>query len=130
MQDSILVIDDDEDDCEFVRDCLYQIGIRMTVNFAYDGPTAFKLLENSEISKPKLIILDLNMPVMNGLAVLKKLNEQYTIPVLLYSTFCDDDLVQQSKALGAIDCMKKGTSYTDNLKFAKRVMEILRDFGT
>jgi chemotaxis response regulator CheB len=67
------------------------------------------------------------MPMMNGVDFLSKLNALYAIPVIMYTTTCDDGLVKEAKELGAIDCVKKGTTYVDSLKFAKRVAEIIGD---
>jgi CheY-like chemotaxis protein len=125
MRQSILLIDDDEADCEFIQESLRQVGVRLHIYFAHDGPAAFKLLSELKENLPTLIILDVNMPMMNGMVVLQQLSQLYKIPVILYTTACDDTLIKEAKSLGAIDCVKKGTSYSDNLKFAKRVQGLL-----
>jgi CheY-like chemotaxis protein len=125
MTSGILIIDDDEDDCLDVQDSLLQIGVKLPIAFAYDGHSAFEMLKNSE-ELPRLVILDVNMPVMNGFEVLEKLNRDYQIPVILYTTACNDQVKKKALGLGAVDCIQKGTSYADNVKFAKRVSEILR----
>jgi CheY-like chemotaxis protein len=130
MEYSILVVDDDPDDCQIIEESLYQAGWKYSVEFAIGGLEALKSLESQRTSGtlPVMIILDVNMPAMNGLEVLAKLKENdfyRHIPVILYSTSCSDDLILKSKALGAHDCAKKGTSYTDNIKFARRVLALI-----
>jgi CheY-like chemotaxis protein len=125
MQEWILIIDDDRDDCDFLKENLIEVGLKITIDFAHDGPAALKLLESRRENQPKLIILDVNMPFMNGLIVLAKLNVGYNIPVILYTTACNDVLIREAKAFGAIDCVKKGTSYSDNIKFAKSVFDLV-----
>lgn len=128
MQQSILIIDDDAEDCDFLKETLIEVGLKLPIDVVHDGPAAFKFLEDLNGNLPKLIILDINLPIMNGLIILSKLNLKYKIPVILYTTSCDDDLVREAKGLGAIDCVKKGVAYADNLRFAKRVAEFVGTF--
>ena len=128
MQESILIIDDDAEDCDLLKETLIEVGVRLPVYVVHDGPAAFQFLEDLNGNLPRLIILDINMPIMNGLVVLSKLNLKYKIPVILYTTSCDSDLVREAKSLGALDCVKKGVAYVDNLKFAKRVSEFVGAF--
>jgi CheY-like chemotaxis protein len=134
MEYSILVVDDDPDDCQIIEESLYQAGWKHSVYFAIGGLEALKFLESQKTSGtlPVIIILDVNMPAMNGLEVLAKLkkDDYRHIPVILYSTSCSDELILKSKELGAHDCAKKGTSYTDNIKFARRVLTIINSTRT
>lgn len=129
MEYCILVVDDDPDDCQIIEESLYQAGWKYSVQFAIGGHEALNFLESQRTSGtlPVVIILDVNMPAMNGLEVLAKLKENHyhSIPVILYSTACTDDLILRSQELGAHDCVKKGTSYTDNIKFARRVLALI-----
>lgn len=129
MEYSILIIDDDPDDCLLIEESLYQAGWKHTVNTSVGGVEALSFLatQRTQGTLPLAVILDMNMPAMNGLEVLTKLKELYAnIPVLLYSTSCTDDLIKRSKELGAYDCVKKGTSYSDNVKFARKVLELVK----
>lgn len=125
MNEWILLIDDDRDDCDFLKENLIEVGLKLSIEFVHDGPAALELLERCQENYPKLVILDVNMPFMNGLTVLAKLNAVYNIPVILYTTSCNEVLIREAKALGAIDCVKKGTSFSDNMKFAKSVFDII-----
>ena len=128
MQRSILVVDDDEDDCQLVKDGLIQVGLRFPVHTAAGGSEALEFLRSQSPNLPTLIILDFNMPRMNGLDVLRTIQELYHIPTVLYSTTCTPEIVSEARGAGAIDCIKKGTSYTDNLKFAKYISELVKKF--
>lgn len=121
----ILIVDDDEDDCRLVKEGLYQVGLRLPIHIVMGGAEAIQFLGDNRTSLPSLIILDLNMPGMDGLEVLKNLKE-YSIPTVLYSTTCPPDVLRNARDAGAIDCIKKGTSYTDNLKFAKYIADLLK----
>jgi CheY-like chemotaxis protein len=128
MQRSILVIDDDEDDCRIIKESLFQAGFRDPVYSTLESSEAFKLLEQMKGNFPTLIILDLNMPLVSGMEILKLIVKGYGIPVIMYTTSCDDETVKEAKSLGAVDCIQKGTSYSDNLKFAKYVSDLLRNY--
>ena len=127
MQHCILIVDDDEDDCDFLKESLIDVGVTLPIFVVHDGPAAFNLLEGLKENLPKLIILDVNMPLMNGLTFFSTLKLTYNIPVIFYTTSCNDDLVKEATGLGAIDCVKKGVTYEDNLRFAKRVSEFVRN---
>jgi CheY-like chemotaxis protein len=126
QQQCVLIIDDDEEDCDFLKECLIDVGVTLPIVVAHDGPAAFKFLEDLNGYLPKLIVLDVNMPLMNGLTFYSKLRLTSNIPVIFYTTSCDDDLVKQARDLGAIDCVKKGVTYVDSMGFAKRVAEFVK----
>lgn len=125
MQQSILIIDDDEDDCEVVKESLFQVGLRISVHACLAGQDAITYLQKIKENLPTLIILDLNMPGMNGREVLQIITSEFGIPVFVYAAGCSEEILLETKKLGAIDCIEKGTSYTDNLKFAKKVKEFV-----
>jgi CheY-like chemotaxis protein len=128
MLRGVLVVDDDEDDCAFVKESLIQIGIRLPINFVLGGLDALGYLKACGENLPALIILDLNMPDMNGFEVLERINDEFGIPVIMYTTTCTEETQRRARELGAIDCIKKGTSYADNLKFAKYIFDVLKKF--
>ncbi|HEY1011697.1 MAG TPA: response regulator [Herpetosiphonaceae bacterium] len=82
--DTILVIDDDPDACEIVRQSLGPAGY--AVHAAPDGKTG--LAQVAQL-RPELVILDLTMPALDGFAVLEQLQSNpYTrsIPVLVLTS--------------------------------------------
>jgi CheY-like chemotaxis protein len=65
----IVVIDDEEDFCEFVKWSLEDTG-KFEVLVSTDGPSGIILAQTEE---PELILLDINMPQMNGAEVADRL---------------------------------------------------------
>ena len=87
----VFYADDDPDDLELVRDAFARYTNDVEVVTAKDGIQALTYLQSvTERSPlPCLIILDINMPVLNGRDVLKRIKEVpllLPIPVVLFST--------------------------------------------
>jgi two-component system chemotaxis response regulator CheY len=95
-----LVVDDSETIRNEVGRALARAGFSVTE--ARDGAEGLKAAEGrSDIS---LIVLDVNMPVMNGLDMLDRLKQDplsASIPVLLLTTEAQDTLVERAKKAGA-----------------------------
>ncbi|WMJ86513.1 response regulator transcription factor [Anaerocolumna sp. MB42-C2] len=81
MKYSILIVEDDNDISRIIEEALTQPDY--VIYTAMDGKEALDIFnKQSEID---LIILDLMLPVMDGLSVLKKIRENSTVPVLILS---------------------------------------------
>lgn len=81
----ILLVDDDRDICESVRDALEMEGYGVMA--AFDGQEALELL-NRRAERPCLILVDLVMPGMDGASLLKKLGDDYGlshIPAIIFT---------------------------------------------
>lgn len=87
----VLYADDDSDDLELVQEAFARFSKNVEVITVKDGSQVLSYLRglNEDDPSPCLIILDINMPVLNGKDVLKKLRdmEPYeSIPVVLFTT--------------------------------------------
>jgi DNA-binding response OmpR family regulator len=81
MNYSILIVEDDNDICEMIEEALMQPGCMIyTANDGKEALDAFS--KHQEVC---LIILDLMLPKIDGLSVLKKIRETSTVPVLILS---------------------------------------------
>jgi len=85
----ILLIDDDSDDYEIFSEIVHEINADTKVLYVQDADD----IENFLVSPlPEIIILDFNMPKLNGMECLKKIraNKAFDkIPVIIYSVFYD-----------------------------------------
>lgn len=77
---------------------------------ASDGQTAVRLTEEL---RPDLVILDIKMPVMDGLAAAEKITEAHLAPVVILTAFSQRDLVERARAAGAMSYLVKPFQKTD-----------------
>lgn len=85
----ILLVEDDDADALLIQDALEDQHDQRNVTQAEDGVIALEYLRDPARPRPDLIVLDLNMPRMNGhelLDVLKNDDALRTIPVVVLST--------------------------------------------
>lgn len=84
---------------------------------------ALGVLQSEILLLRDYIFLDLNMLVMKGmacLAELKKLEVLKNIPVVVYSTSSDKDVVDESIKLGAMDFFVKPSNFTGLKEFLRK----------
>ena len=115
----ILVVDDDQPLASFIRKGLE--AEHYAVDTAHDGENAKYMLQDTEYD---LAVLDLNLPKLDGMAVLREIRPQRpNLPVLVLTARSHvDDRVQTLDA-GADDCLNKPFSYTE---LSARVRALLR----
>jgi two-component system response regulator len=92
----ILLVEDSADDAAFVRHALEEANLGIQLRIARDGAEALSLLfgradatETAPLFRPRVIVLDLKLPKVNGLEVLRRLKaNQYarSIPVVVLSS--------------------------------------------
>lgn len=94
---TLLIVDDDDIDAIALERALRRLRLLNTTHRARDGLEALNLLRSGEISTPYIILLDLNMPRMNGLEFLKALRADqmltHAVVFVLTTSKSDQDLV-------------------------------------
>ena len=105
MKDKILIVDDDREYISQLAEILEEEGYQ--VGFTANGQMAFNMLDSVTYD---LIILDINMPRMNGMDVLKELKSTKSTrltPVLMSTGDSSSDSVTRAIKLGADDYIVK-----------------------
>jgi adenylate cyclase len=108
---TIVVADDRPESVQLVRDLLQMEGYRIVA--AYDGQEA---LDRIRQHLPDLVLLDLNMPVLNGYEVCQRLKADpltADIPVLMLTAWAEPDQRVRGLQLGAEDYLAKPFDYRE-----------------
>lgn len=108
MGKNVLLVDDSSTMRKIIGRSLRQAGIDFDNVFeAADGVEALEVLETQAVD---LVLSDINMPNMDGIAFLREKSTREgikNIPVLMISTETGDDIIGEAKSLGAIGAIKK-----------------------
>ena len=99
----ILVVDDEHDVCSFVENFLQERGYQVFT--ALNGEEAISLAKRE---KPELVLLDIKMKGMDGIAVLKHLKEMNrNQKVIMVTALNDEDKLDEAYKAGACDYITK-----------------------
>jgi CheY-like chemotaxis protein len=110
----ILLVEDDAVDVMSVRRALRELSSANPLGVASNGEEALTYLRNTEHAIPGIILLDLNMPRMNGIDFLKVLKTDQRlrrIPVVVLTTSREKQDRMESFNLGAAGYMVKPLDY-------------------
>ena len=103
----ILIVDDQKTSQQFLKVCLEKEPELAIVGFASNGKEA---IEQVEKLQPNVVIMDINMPVMDGLSATKIISERYTsTTVLIFSLYDDDESLSNAIEVGAKGYLLKNT---------------------
>jgi two-component system, OmpR family, response regulator len=98
----VLIVDDDARLFELLESYLEQNGV--SARSARDGPTALRLLESTPVDA---LLLDVMMPGMDGLSVLRKVRETSDLPIIMLTAKGDETDRVVGLELGADDYLAK-----------------------
>lgn len=118
MTHKILIVEDDIDDQILFIETIHSIDPFFECDTVGNGAEGINYLLNTN-TLPSLILLDLNMPLMNGyefLENIKKMDAFKNIPVTIFSTSNAPQDIERTRRLGAKSFFKKSTTLGE-LKF-------------
>lgn len=114
----VLVVDDDQDVADVVDYVLRRAGFEVVL--AHDGLAGLTAFEREE---PDLVILDINMPKVDGLEVCRRIREGSMTPVVMLTVRNDEDGIVHALQTGADDYICKPFSAR---QLVARVQALLR----
>ena len=122
----ILLADDDQEDLELLEEAIHVCEPDAILHGVLNGRLAFEYLEKtSDEDLPCLIILDYNMPEMNGANVLEKICSMpryKNIPKLIWSTSNNSAYITECMEKGATAYFVKPASHKQLQQLAKEML--------
>jgi CheY-like chemotaxis protein len=128
---TILYIDDDQDDIELLQRAIDSLDSRFQMLTAFDGEEGLQQLSilHSENRLPSLIVLDINMPRMDGRMTflnLKADEHLSTIPIVVFST-SNSPLDRLFFERGNVEYITKPVSFDHLVTVAKRLLSYMEE---
>lgn len=94
---SLLIVDDDDIDSTALRRALHKLKLLNPLYRAKDGLEAIEMLRNGNVPSPYIILLDINMPRMNGIEFLEVLRADpeltHAVVFVLTTSKSDEDIL-------------------------------------
>ncbi|MGZ9190187.1 MAG: response regulator [Nitrospira sp.] len=111
---AILLVEDDQVDAMTVRRALKELHVTNRLEHVENGEEALAYLRDSASERPCLILMDINMPVMNGIEFLQAIKaapELKRIPVVALTTSDEQKDKVETFDLGVAGYMRKPVDY-------------------
>lgn len=120
----ILLAEDDEDDQELIKIAFSKVTEQHQFKIVSNGQELLTSLSEQD-NLPCLIILDLNMPILNGIQTLMALKKEpkfEKVPIVVLTTSDHEDSKRRSISNGAIDYFVKPSNMKDLIATAQRML--------
>jgi DNA-binding response OmpR family regulator len=99
----VLIVDDEEELASVIAERLQFRG--MEAQTALEGRKALKIIEENP---PNIVLLDLMLPGLGGLEILKRIKQMnYNLPVILLTGYGSKETAKEGMSLGAFDYVMK-----------------------
>jgi two-component system response regulator len=122
----ILIVEDSADDFEATKRAFGKANLRNVIQHVLSGEDALAYLRSNEKAKPGLILLDLNMPGLDGrktLEIIKRTPELKKIPIVVLTTSDDERDVKACYELGANTFIQKPVDFDGLISAIKQLKE-------
>lgn len=125
----LLIAEDDADDRMIIKDALNEANPNVNTKFVHDGEQLIQYLENQlniegSSNLPSIIILDLNMPKIDGREALKFVKEHpvfKSIPTLVLTTSKATEDIQNTYKIGVNSFVTKPASYSEMVQLVGKL---------
>jgi two-component system, NtrC family, response regulator HydG len=119
LEPRILVVDDDPDICDNLRDILNDLGYQ--VDTAHDGPSALELVDRQPYD---IALLDLKMPGMDGLTLYREIKKRHAGTVsLLVTAFAGATTAEEALSAGAWKVLAKPVDFSKLLHLVEKALD-------
>jgi CheY-like chemotaxis protein len=116
-----LVVDDDD----HVRTFLVVLLRKIVSGTIFEARHGVEALEVFQREKPDLLLLDVNMPVMDGLTTLGKLHQiDPDVPVIMVTSLATRKIVEDAVHAGAVNFIRKDTSKAQMIEIINETIRL------
>jgi CheY-like chemotaxis protein len=124
----IFYVEDNEDFAFIMEHAVAAVDEKVTLNIIPNGNEALEILHAFAETgqKPSLILLDLNLPGMSGLDLMKNIKEMHFftgIPLVIFSTSDEPKDIRASLELGATAYLTKPNGYIDLIACLRSIFD-------
>lgn len=126
MLPTILLVEDSVDDYNAAMRSFQKVRFNTPVHWCKSGQSALDYLREQQYDLPCLILLDLNMPGLDGrktLEIIKKDASLKRIPVVILTTSSDENDVKSCYELGASTYIQKPVDFEGLIGAVQRIKE-------
>jgi len=118
MQKRVLVIDDNQDFCEMMRELLVRAGYEVEAS-----PSPINAVAEALDGQYDLITLDVKMPDFGGSEVMVLLKEErLSTPVLVISGYLNEEVIQELRRVGVEDFLEKPFESSELLEAVRSLL--------
>jgi two-component system response regulator len=125
----VLLVEDGRDDVDLMKLAFEKNDIRSTLVVATDAREAMEILRSRV---PDLVLLDLNLPKMNGLELLRLMRAEAAsrlVPVVVLSSSKQESDVRASFELGANSYVRKPVDFEQFVQAIRSIVSYWRDLN-
>jgi two-component system, chemotaxis family, response regulator Rcp1 len=129
---NVLLVEDNPGDVTLTRLVLDATGVAYRLEVARDGAEAVYRLCGPGRPKPALLLLDMNLPKMNGIEVLERIRTEQVCPsmtVALFSTCLADSDLRRADQLGVQAYFEKPRNFKEYEQLSRQVLTFLSDLS-
>ncbi|SEI39174.1 Response regulator receiver domain-containing protein [Dyadobacter sp. SG02] len=123
---TIYLVDDDQDDRFFIREAIQESGADVRITEVENGFDLLTLVKDVIDPESSVIIIDMNMPKMNGLetvAAIRTDNRLAAMPIVMLSTSSNPTLIRTAYLSGVTSFVTKPSSFDEFAQLAREIGE-------
>ena len=125
---NLVLADDDMDDCIFFKEALEELSHVTDLTTVHDGVALMRLLKDGAEPLPHAVYLDLNMPLKTGFECLTEIKQSEKLkhlPVFIFSTSFNPDVVKNLRERGATHYIRKPADFSDLKNVISKSLDLL-----
>lgn len=123
---TIYLVDDDQDDRFFIREAIQDSGMNVRITEVENGFDLLTLMKEVIDPESSVIIIDMNMPKMNGLetvAAIRTDTRLAAMPIVMLSTSSNPALIQTAYLSGVTSFVTKPSTFDEFAQLAREIGE-------